>query len=298
MSTILVVGATGLLGSEICRQLLAEGKPVRALVRSSSDPGKVERLRSLGAAIFEGDVRDRESLDRACQDAAAVISTVSSMPFSYQPDVNDLQSVDLDGVTNLIEAAKANDVSHFVYTSIPEMTSIDYPLQRAKRAVERRLRESGLVHTILRPSYFMEVWLSPAVGFDPANAKAVLYGTGQNPISWISLQDVARFAVASLDHPSAKNATLDLGGPEATPPLEVVKLFEQAGGRTFDVQLVPAEALEAQQAGATDPMQQSFSGLMRVYALGNPIEMSNTTKIFGIQPTPLAEYVSRVTAAA
>jgi uncharacterized protein YbjT (DUF2867 family) len=56
----------------------------------------------------------------------------------------------------------------------------------------------------------MEAWLSPVVGFDAANAKATVYGTGQNPISWIAIQDVARFAVASLDHPAAKNATLEL----------------------------------------------------------------------------------------
>ncbi|MBU2678293.1 MAG: NmrA family NAD(P)-binding protein, partial [Gammaproteobacteria bacterium] len=44
----LVVGATGLLGGEICRQLVAEGKQVKALVRSTSDPVKVEALQRLG----------------------------------------------------------------------------------------------------------------------------------------------------------------------------------------------------------------------------------------------------------
>lgn len=294
MDTILVVGATGWLGSAICQRLTAAGKPVRALVRDSSDPAKVDRLKSLGVEILRGDVRDLASLEKACQGVTHVISTVSAMPFSYQPGVNDIQRVDLDGVTNLIEAAKANDVAHFVYTSIPEMTSLDFPLQTAKREVERRLKESGLVYTILRPSYFMEGWLSPAVGFDPANAKAAIYGTGQNPISWISLQDVAQFAVASLDHPAAKNATLPLGGPEAISPLEVVKRFELAGGRSFEVQFVPEEALQAQQAAATDPMQQSFSGLMRCYALGDPIDMSDTLQTFGLQLTKLEDFAKSV----
>jgi len=296
MDTILVVGATGWLGSAICQQLTEAGKSVRALIRDSSDPTKVDHLRSLGVEIVRGDVRERATLEKACQGVTYLISTVSAMPFSYQAGVNDIQSVDLDGLTNLIEAAKANAVSHFVYTSIPEMISLDYPLQTAKRKVERRLMDSGLVYTILRPSYFMEGWLSPAVGFDPANAKAVIYGTGQNPISWISLQDVAQFAVASLDHPAARNVTLELGGPDAISPLEVVKCFEQASGRAFEVQFVPEEALQAQQAAAADPMQQSFSGLMRGYALGNAIDMSATLRTFGLQLTKVEDFAKSVLA--
>jgi len=294
MSRILVVGATGMLGSNICQRLATTGKSVRGLVRASSDPAKVSRLQSLGVEIIQGDVRDRASLDQACQGVAAVICTVSAMPFSYQPGVNDVQTTDLDGVTNLIEAAKLNHVSRFIYTSIQEKTHLDFPLQRAKSEVERRLKESGLVYTILRPSCFMEAWLTAVVGFDPANAKAVIYGTGQNPISWIAVQDVAQFAIASLDHPAAKNAILDLGGPDAISPLDVVKLFERAAGRPFELQFVPVEALEAQQAAATDPMQQSFSALMRFVASGNPIDMSATLQTFAVQPTKVEDYAKSV----
>jgi len=293
MSTILVAGATGLLGSTICQRLTASGKSVRALVRESSDPVKVKKLQSLGVETVQGDVRDRASLDKACQGISAVICTVSSMPFSYQPGVNDIQSTDLDGITSLIEAAQVNHVSQFIYTSFATNADIDFPLQNAKLEVEQKLKESGLDYTILRPSYFMEVWLSPAVGFDPANAKAVIYGTGQNPISWISLQDVAQFAVASLDHPAAKNATLALGGPEAVCPSDVIRLFEHANGSSFELQFVPEEALQAQQAAATDAMQQSFSGIMQYYAIGDPIEMSATLQAYAIQPTTLEEYVKR-----
>ena len=92
----------------------------------------------------------------------------------------------------------------------------------------------------------MDVWLGPAVGFDYPNAKAVIYGKGDNPIRWISFLDVARFAVASLDNPGADNATLELGGPESITPSEVVRTFEKAGGKPFDVTRVPLEALQAQ----------------------------------------------------
>ena len=55
----LVVGATGLLGGEICRQLAAKSKSVRALVRSTSDPAKVKALKEYGIELAEGDLKDR-----------------------------------------------------------------------------------------------------------------------------------------------------------------------------------------------------------------------------------------------
>lgn len=295
MSTILVVGATGLLGSDICKQLLAEGRPVRALVRSTSDPAKVDRLKALGAEIFEGDVRDRASLDQACQGVTAVISTVSSMPSSYQAGSNDIQAVDLEGVTSLIEAAKTNHVSHFTYTSASEKgLRMKCPLTDAKKEVERKLKTSGLTYTILRPTSFMEVWLGPAGGFDVANSKVVIYGTGENPISWIAVHDITKYAVASLDHPAAKNAVLELGGPEPISPLQAVRCFEQAYGSSFELQFIPMEALKAQEAAAADPMQKTFSVFMLFIANGDPVEMAETSKTFGIQLTPLEKYVEQV----
>ncbi len=297
MSAILIVGATGLLGSDICKQLTAEGRSVRALVRPTSDPPKVDGLKLLGVEIVHGDVRDRASLDEACKGVDVVISTVSAMPFSYQPGVNDIQTTDLDGILNLIEAAKANQVSHFIYTSFSKNIDQDFPLRNAKREVEKRLMESGLTYTILRPSCFMEVWLGPAVGFDAANGKVVIYGTGKNPIGWIAIHDVTQFAVASLDNPAAKNAILELGGPESVSALEAVGCFEQANGRPIEMQFMPMEAIEAQQAAATDPMQKSFSALMRAVAVGDPIDMSTTLRTFSIHPTSVEEYARRVLSA-
>jgi uncharacterized protein YbjT (DUF2867 family) len=140
----------------------------------------------------------------------------------------------------------------------------------------------------------MESWFSPMVGFDAANATAQIYGTGEKPISWISYADVAQFAVASLDNPAAHNATIEMGGPEALSPLAAVQIFEEVGGRSFAVQHVPVEALEAQQKEATDPMQQSFAGLMRGYAAGDPIDMGDTLQAFPMQLTSVRDYARRV----
>jgi uncharacterized protein YbjT (DUF2867 family) len=288
---ILVVGSTGMVGGEVCRLLAAKEKKVRGLIRSTSDKSKVEALKNLGVQTVIGDLRDRASLDSACQGATAVIATTSSMPFAYIPVQNDIQSVDNDGMISLIEAAKEAGVQHFIYISFT--TELDFPLSNAKHKVEAHLKESGLTYTILRPSYFNEVWLSPAVGFDPANAKAQIYGSGNQKISWISYLDVAQFAVASLDNPGARNSKLDLGGPEALSPLEVVQIYEQLSGKQFEVQFVPEAALEEQQNSAADPMQQSFTGLMRYYAKGDPVNMEETLKAFPIKLTSVREFAQQ-----
>ena len=290
---ILVVGATGLVGGDICRRLAAKGLPVRALVRAAADPAKVDTLKARGVEVVTGDLRDPASLAEACRDAGTVITTVSSMPFGYEPGVNDIATTDLQGSLHLVDAARAaGGVERFIYTSFSGNIDLDFPLRNAKRTVEDHLRLSGLPYTILQPGYFMEVWLSPAVGFDATRAKATVYGTGANPISWISLADVAEFAVLSLDNPAARNATLEPGGPEALTPLQVVGIFERAYGRPFQTEHVTAEVLLAQQQATTDPMQQSFSGLMRCYAAGDPIDMRAPLKEFPVVLTSVAAYAA------
>jgi NADH dehydrogenase len=283
-----------MVGSEICRLIAESGKPVKALVRTSSNAAKVEHLKRLGATVVQGDLRDRNSLKIACAGVEAVVSTASAMPFAYTPGENTPQRTDQDGCSSLVDVAREAGVRHFVYISFPPM-AFSFPLQDAKRAVEARLRDSGLTHTILRPTYFTEVWLSPAVGFDYSNAKATLYGTGENAISWISFLDVAQFAVASLGSPSARNVTLELGGPEGLSPCQVVALFEKIGGKAFEVTRVPVEALQGQLAGATDPMQQSFVALMLGYAGAAAIDMTAALKTFPLNLRTVEAYARSVT---
>jgi NADH dehydrogenase len=294
---ILVVGATGLVGSEICRRLIAERKPVTALTRSTSDPAKVEALRQLGATIVQGDLRDRASLGAACRGASAVITTVSSMPFSYVPGKNDIQTTDLDGTLALVDAAAEAGVGHLVYTSFSGNLDLDFPLRNAKRTVEARLTSSGLRYTILRPSCFMEVWLSPAVGFDPQNSRATIYGTGKQPIAWIAAADVAEFAVRSLDSVAARNATLELGGPASLTALEAVAIFEHVGGTSFELHYVTEQELRAQQSAAADPMAQSFSGLMRCVAAGDRIDMAPLLELIPVRQTTVRDYAVKVNGA-
>jgi uncharacterized protein YbjT (DUF2867 family) len=292
----LVVGATGPvgLGGEICRLLRAEGKPVRALGRPTADPTRVAQLRNIGVEFVEGDLKNQASLHAACQGIHTVISSATTTVSRQSGDT--IEAVDLAGQLQLADAAKTAGVERYLYTSFSGGIEGDFPLRNAKRGVEQYLKQSGLAYTILRPTYFMEVWLSPIVGFDYPNAQATIYGKGEQPISWIARDDVARFAVLCLDHPAARNATLELGGPEALSPLEVVRIFEEVGGRPFEVQHVTAQAIQMQQSAAQDSLQQSFASLMCCYAAGDAIDMRATLEAFPMQLTPVWEYARRVLA--
>ena len=272
----LIVGATGLLGGEICRVLAAHGRTVRALVRDTSASGAVAGLTGLGAQVVHGDLKDRRSLDHACRGATTVFSTASSTQSTRQ-EGDSIETVDRHGQLNLIDAAEAAGVKHFVLVSFAAMP-LDFPLQSAKRAVEDRLRHGRMTYTILQPSFFMEVWLSPALGFDLANATAQIYGDGHGKLSWISVQDVAQFAVAAVDSRHATDAFFQLGGPEALSPLDVVRRAEQMVGKPFAIQHVPEAALRAQFAGAADPLQQSFAALMLMYTRGDAIDTTATLR--------------------
>lgn len=289
-STVLVAGATGFLGSEICRQLLANNKTVKGLVRTTSDANKVAQLKASGVEIVEGDLKDRNSLKNALHGVSAIISTVSSTLSRQEGD--SIQTVDDEGQTNLIDAAVGTGVSQFVYVSFCPMP-VEFPLQTAKRNVEKHLAASGLNYTILQPTYFMEVWLSPILGFDYPNAKATIYGEGKKKTSWIAIKDVAAFAVASLDNPLAKNSMIELGGPDALSPLEVVKIFEETNGKKFELQFVPEEAIKAQREGAKDPLSESFAALMLGLANGSEIDMKKTLAVFPAQLVSINDYAKR-----
>jgi uncharacterized protein YbjT (DUF2867 family) len=285
-SAILVAGATGYLGSEICRQLISKNKNVKGLVRTTSDSNKVAYLKELGVEIVEGDLKNKGSLENALRGVSAVITTVSSTLSRQEGD--SIQTVDDEGQINLVDAAINAGVSHFIYISFPELG--ECPLQTAKRKVEKHLAESGLNYTILRPTYFMEVWLSPVLGFDYPNAKASIFGEGKSKVSWIAIKDVASFAVDSLDNPAAKNRIIELGGPEALSQLEVVNIFETTKGKKFELQFVPEEALKAQRDGAQDPLSESFATLTLGVVNGNEIDMISILDDFPIRLTSVTDY--------
>ena len=287
---ILVVGATGLVGSEVCRRLMRRGERVRALVRETSSKEKVEALRSSGVEVCAGDLKTPESLMAACRGVDAVISTASST-LSRQPG-DSIESVDAAGQLNLVNAAKDAGAGRFLFVSFRRPPGVSFPLGDAKVQVENAV--ASLNFTVIRASWFMEVWLSPALGFDYANAAARIYGPGTSPVSWVSSRDVAEICAAALRHPAAERRTIEFGGPEALSPLEVVARFERIGGRPFRVEHVPETALRAQYEGATDSMQKSFAALMLGYAHGDAMNMATVVDTFGLQLASVDDYARSV----
>lgn len=287
---ILVVGATGLVGSEVCQRLIQRGERVRALVRPTSASEKVEGLRSAGVELHTGDLKDPASIAAACQGVESVISTASSTLARQSGD--SIQSVDADGQLNLVNAAKQANVNRFVFVSFRKPPGLNFPLATAKAQVEQAA--SSLNFTVIQASWFMEVWLSPALGFDYPNAQARVYGPGTKPVSWVSYRDVAEMCATALRHPAAERKTIEFGGPEALTPLEVVARFEQVGGKPFRLEHVSEEALVGQFEAATDPLQKTFAALMLGYLHGDAMNMAPVIDTFGIKLTSVDEYARAV----
>lgn len=289
----LVVGATGVLGGEIAARLARSGKRVRALVRRSSDPARVEALRGQGIELAWGDLTDRASLDAACRGVRTVYSTATAIQ-SKDPG-NTLERVDREGQASLVDAAKAAGVERFVFVSFRVGgRDFDFPLQAAKRETAERLEKSGIAWTVIEASIFMEVWLGPHLGFDAANGRARVLGTGDQKISWVSYKDVAAIAIAAAESADARNRTIGVGGPEALSPNEVIRIFEERSGRKFDVERVPVETLRAMKAAATNPVEETFAGLMLFCAGGDAIDMRETLARYPLRMTTVREYADRV----
>jgi uncharacterized protein YbjT (DUF2867 family) len=264
---ILVVGPTGVLGSEICSLLAKKGIPMRVLVRYTSDSNKLEMLKNYGSAIVLGDLHDPASLETACYGMQGIICAATALT-SYQESVNDFQNVDYEGIIRLIDTAEKLEVPRFLLSSFSGSLDLNFPLLNAKRSVEKYLSESPLVYTIMRSSFFMETWFSPIAGFDPIHSQAAIYGDGTHPTHWISCKNVAQFAIASLYNSSTFNSTVELAGPEALSPHQVVSIFEKIRHAKFDLKHIPVKTLQASLQDAADPLRKSWFSLLLCYAHG------------------------------
>jgi uncharacterized protein YbjT (DUF2867 family) len=286
---ILVAGATGVLGSEIVRRLTARGEQVRALTRVTSAPEKVLRLQRLGAEIVQGDLREPRSLIAACAGVDGVISTVTTILTSQPGD--SFEATDAEGNKSLIDAARKAGARKFVFVSFDTSKSADNPLTRAKQNAEDYLKQSGLDYTILHPTLFCESWLGPMLFCDPAAGTIKVYGKGTEKLRYVTVGDVAEFAVQSLTNPSAHNAVIPVGGPEEISQRDAVQIFEETFGRKFNVIEVPEDILEAQWSTAENPFDKTFSGLMLGVARGFDSGMQPPFADFEVKATSPREYV-------
>jgi uncharacterized protein YbjT (DUF2867 family) len=291
---ILVVGATGILGGLIVRGLLEKGENVRIFVRHNSPSEQLahqgmatapKTLIEAGAKPVYGDLKDRSSIEKACEGIETVITTANS---AIRGGGDTVDSVDRLGNRNLIEAAKASGVKHFIFISfLGASPENPVPLFQAKAETEKRLMESGMPYTILAPNFFIDSWAGMVVGIPLQTRQPItLVGEGKRIHSLISIGDVAAFTIAAVGNPPAKNQRLILGGPEPVSWIGIVKAFSKALGQELPVRYVnPGEPIP----GLPEMVPAVLAG-METY--DSPIPMGETARVYGIKQTSLDTFVA------
>jgi uncharacterized protein YbjT (DUF2867 family) len=212
--TVLVTGPTGFIGPHVVHALRAREIPVRALVRDRKRAG---RLAAWGAELVEGDVTDAASLRGATAGVDAVIHLVAIIKGAQA----DFERVMSQGTRDLVAAAKEAGVRRFVLSSalgLNEQTKDAVPYYAAKWEMERAVRESGLEHVILRPSFVF----GKDGGVLPTFIKLARFapvtpivGPGTQRLQPIWVEDLAEYYAAALELPEAAGRTFEVGGPDA-----------------------------------------------------------------------------------
>ncbi|MCX5043492.1 SDR family oxidoreductase [Aldersonia sp. NBC_00410] len=206
---ILVAGGTGTLGTRIVRALATSGTPVRILTRA---PSRAGHLTGPGVEVHLGDVRDPEAVAAAMKGVTAVVSAVQGFAGT---DPAGAQAVDLDGNSNLVNAAIDAGARRFVLISATGAAS-DSPLslRRIKFQAEQALIHSDLEWTIIRPTVYLETWIGLLGDMITAKGSVTLFGRGRNPINFVGADDVAALVAHTVGAPDLVGETLAIGGPE------------------------------------------------------------------------------------
>ena len=267
MNKILIIGATGQLGTAVVRklgQLNTYSYSLRIMIREDSS---YDHLKDLNPEIVFGDLKNKEEIYRAVEGCDIIIATANSAAPRKKED--SFQRVDINGYRDLIDAAKEAGVKQFIYISANPgggKYTRWVPLAQAKAATEAYLEKSGLTYTIFQPDNYMDVYLAfmgtslPArneaaalvhrafpfmqnfykgVKDDIEKGKIGIIGRGDVKRRYIAIENVADFVIASLENPKMYNQDFPIGGPQSLSPLEVKSIFEKVLGRKLKVKKTP-----------------------------------------------------------
>lgn len=316
---ILVVGATGQLGTAVVRRLAGNETPVRAFVREDSDREGIDGLASVEFAY--GDLRDGASIEAALEGVDTVVATANAVVPRSRGD--GFRAVEDAGYRRLIEASVDADVDRFVLVSVPESPLEDrIPSLRYKRLNERRLEESGLDYTVVRAAPFMEVWLALLGSSIPEHGTeirtlgrpfwfsrlfrrltgrliekrgiALVPGSGETRHSFVTVGDTAAYVVGCLDDSETRNATVEVGGPEALSLDEVVDIYADVLGRRVRAVSLPTWSLRVLQAvlSPASPAAGNLMGLNRFVATTDTVyDPSEFERIVGESPTSVEAFL-------
>jgi len=258
---ILVVGATGQLGSLVVRTLREQGRPVRAVTR---EPAAADDLAATGAELVAADLRHPQSLDRALEDVQSVVTTANVVAPTHHGDTSEALDA---GYRELVTRAQAHGVERFVVPSIP-VSSVDeaVPVARTKRRLERALDASSMSYASLRMPPFTEIWLAlvgsslPLRGEQSAtlarpygfltafrrltgatverHGVMLVPGPASARHAFLSVHDAARLVAAAVDVREVEGG-VDVGGPEVLSWSDVAAVFADVLGRPVRVVSAP-----------------------------------------------------------
>jgi NADH dehydrogenase len=292
--TVLVTGATGFVGPHVVHTLRARNLPVRALVRR---PDRATRLVSWGAELAEGDVDDLVSLRAATAGVDAVVHLVSII--KGRPEAFD--HVMKEGTRNVVAAAQEAGVGRIVLASalgLDERSKDAVPYYAAKWEMERAVSESGIDHTIFRPSFIF----GKDGGVLPTFIRLARYapitpivGPGTQRLQSIWIDDVAAFYADAIALPEAANRTFELGGPDAVTWNEFWERLKRAVGSRRPSLHIPFSAMRVQ-ATLTErlPGAPVTRDQLTMLELGdNVVTDPGAAETFGLTLVPLDEQIRR-----
>jgi NAD(P)H dehydrogenase (quinone) len=225
---ILVTGATGSIGRHLVTGLWKQGVPFRALVRSQ------EKGRELGCDFTVGDFDDPGSIIRALRGVDRLfLNAGGAVPADGdQPMIRQQEAA--------IDAAVAAGVSQVVKVSVLGARAGGRLATGAHWQIEEHLRASGLASSVLRPSGFMQNFLTGAGALTIDGELVDGYGGGA--VAYIDCFDIAACAAALLTGPGRPAEDFALTGPEQLTTADIAEKLSAALGRAVGhVTLTPGE---------------------------------------------------------
>lgn len=218
---VLVVGASGRLGSKVVRELVARGAAVRASHRPGARPDQIAAMRATGAEPVAADLDDAKTLDRACADVGVVVSCVQG-----------LGDVIVDGQTRLLRAAERARVARMLPSDFaldlfktPPGGNRNLDLRRTFHAT---LDASPVRGTAVLCGAFMDLLASGAIGPDRATGALKVWGDPDQRSDFTHTDDVARYIAAVALDPEAGPVVRVAGDTRS--PRELAELFAAARG--------------------------------------------------------------------
>ncbi|MFF3968036.1 SDR family oxidoreductase [Streptomyces griseorubiginosus] len=281
---VLVVGATGSLGSKVVDELLKRGKNVRALVRPASD---ASRLESRGVQIVRGDMLDVDSLVAAMTGADAVITTAAG----YTRGGKNAHDIDTLGNANLAEAAHRTGIRRFVLTSILTSDQTpDVPHFWHKKLAEDKLEQLRVPFVALRPGAFLDQ-VATMAGNPLDKGRLIWMSKATVPLTFVRTSDLAAYLAAAVDADAQAGERIDIGWDRPVSMREVADAMGHRAGKKIKVWAVPSVVVRAAGAvaGRFNPVVKDMAAMFGWFDTGRYVaDPRRQEQLFG--PVPTAEH--------